>query len=290
MKKISSENNGVYKTLKKLAFKKYRDRLGLYAVEGENLVKEALCHGIKIKNLIFCEGSEQKWKFQKDSFDLLRKHELEFDSENFPSNDLTENEKLIISEKESPEPVIFSEKLFTNVASTVTSQGVIAIVEKREWRDDSLRYFFNKPGNLLIMDRLQDPGNIGAIIRTAEAAGYSAVICLKGTSDVYSPKAVRSAAGSLFRMPVLNIDDVLMLTSLVKKSTKKLIVSDMEGTPYNEANLANEVALVIGNEGRGCSDYLKKSSDLMVRIPMRGHLESLNASVAAAILMYEAVR
>ena len=150
--------------------------------------------------------------------------------------------------------------------------------------------FVPKKG-MLILDGVQDPGNIGTIIRTAEGAGYGAVICLKGTADVYSPKVVRAAAGSLFRMPIVTVASEQDLFELIRSLEKRLVVTCLEGDCiYYDVNLTENIALVIGNEGNGASRSLIDQADVRLRIPMKGALESLNASVAAGILMYEAMR
>ena len=146
-------------------------------------------------------------------------------------------------------------------------------------------------GNFVVLDRLQDPGNIGTILRTADAAGYSLAIVLKGTADVFSSKVVRAATGSLFRMPVVFMDSVDELMEFTRAAGKKLVATcfDTDRYYYDE-NLKENIALIIGNEGSGISRELIECSDLKIKIPMHGNIESLNASVAAGILMYEAVR
>ena len=148
-----------------------------------------------------------------------------------------------------------------------------------------------KPGNVVILDRLQDPGNIGTIIRTAEAAGYKGVVVLKGTADVYSPKVIRAAAGSVFRMPVLFLESPAQAIELLKKYDKKIVSTcfDTENN-YYDIELKKNIGLVIGNEGNGICRELVEDSDIRIKIPMTGTVESLNAAVAAGIIMFEAIR
>ena len=182
-----------------------------------------------------------------------------------------------------------SDKLFEQLAQTETTQGIMAIVEKPELSPD--RFLDKGGGNFIVLDRLQDPGNIGTILRTADAAGYELAIVMKGTADVFSPKAVRAATGSLFRMPVVFMDSVDELMEFTRAAGKKLVATcfDTDRYYYDE-NLKGNIALIIGNEGSGISRELIECSDLKIKIPMHGNIESLNASVAAGILMYEAVR
>ncbi len=251
---ISSKENKIYKELTKLSQKKYRDKAGKYLVEGENLLSEAIRYGHLVDKIILREGSA-----------LL---------------------------KDVNAPVfVLDYKLFSEVSDTTTSQGVLAVVRKKDMSADALENICAAKDNLLVLDRLQDPGNIGTLIRTAEGAGYRGVICIKGTADVYGPKVVRAAAGSLFRIPILYISSETELFELIKRLNKKLTVSVIEADDnYYDVNLKDGVALVIGNEGNGCSNEIIEAAEQRVTIPMAGELESLNAAVAAGILMYETVR
>ena len=149
----------------------------------------------------------------------------------------------------------------------------------------------NAGGNFVVLDRLQDPGNIGTILRTADAAGYKLAVVMKGTADVFSPKVVRAATGSLFRMPVVFMDSEEELLEFTRAAGKKTVATCFDtDLYYYDVNLKENIALIIGNEGNGISETLIASSDVKIKIPMHGNIESLNASVAAGILMYEAVR
>ena len=251
MKTIKSKDNIKYKSAVKLLKKKYRDETGLYLLEGVKPLEDALAMGISIKTIFLCEGLQK--------------------AEAFP-------DKLCM---------VLDEKLFANLSDTGTSQGVIAVVEQKT-------YSFNEfsaevsGGNVVIMDRLQDPGNIGTIIRTAEAAGYRGIVMIAGSGDVYSSKVVRAAAGSLFRMPVIKVSDADEAAETARALGLKLTVTCFENAVNCfDADLTENIALVIGNEGRGVSERLMELSDIRVKIPMQGSIESLNAAVAAGILMYQ---
>lgn len=252
MREIRSKDNRIYKTCEQLLLKKYRDRLGKYLIEGENLLEEAVKNGVKVETVLLRRGCD---KLPKELADKT---------------------------------FILDERLFDRLAQTETSQGVMAIVGKPKIDKES---FVCERGNFVILDRLQDPGNIGTILRTADAAGYRLAIVMKGTADVFSPKTVRAATGSLFRMPVVFLDSVSELREFTKAAGKKLVATcfDTQRYYYDE-DLTDNIALIIGNEGNGICEELIESSDLKIKIPMRGNIESLNASVAAGILMYEAMR
>ena len=253
MREISSKDNKIFRLCEQLTHKKYRDKLGLYLIEGENLLEEAVKNGAAIKTVLMCRDYRGSLFGTEDKAFCL------------------------------------SDKLFEQLSQTETTQGIMAIVEKPELSPDL--FLDIGGGNFIVLDRLQDPGNIGTILRTADAAGYELAIVMKGTADVFSPKAVRAATGSLFRMPVVFMDSVDELMEFTRAAGKKLVATcfDTDRYYYDE-NLKENIALIIGNEGSGISRELIECSDLKIKIPMHGNIESLNASVAAGILMYEAVR
>ena len=237
-----------------LESKKYRDKYGLYLIEGDNLIDEAIKRGAELKSI-----------FIREDYCGRR--------------DLTHEELYVLKGK-----------LFANVAQTETSQGVVAVVKKTEYSENE---FFNLcgEGNLVVFDRLQDPGNIGTIIRTAEAAGYKGAIFIKGTGDVFSPKAVRAAAGSLFKMPVLFMETPEGAVKAINNGGKTIAAACRDAdVRYYDVDLSKNIALIIGNEGGGiCEEFLAAAS-LKVMIPMEDGVDSLNAAVAAGILMYERKR
>lgn len=257
MREITSRNNQIFKKFLKLDTKKYRDRFGVYLIEGENLIDEAYKNGAGFQEILIRMGDETR--FMKPWM---------------------VNEKVFVVEP----------KLFNELAKTETSQGIIASVEKNTLSLDE--FIDNKEsGNFVVLDRLQDPGNIGTIIRTADAAGYKLVIAMKGTADIFSPKVVRSATGSLFRIPIVFMDSNEELLEFVHKAGKKLTATCLDDSKfYYEEDLKENIALIVGNEGNGIDRQLIAKSDVKIKIPMHGNIESLNASVAAAIIMYESVR
>jgi TrmH family RNA methyltransferase len=250
---ISSPENKIYKDCVRLARKKYRDREGRFIIEGRNIVAEAFAAGARVETVILNEG-------------------------------------VAAGQDYSCRLCTMSRKLFSRISQTENSQGVIAIITKDRDAGDAFQKGISDGGNLLVLDKVQDPGNIGTMIRTAEGAGYAGILCVKGTGDVYGPKTVRAAAGALFRMPVLTDFAEEELAGFLAERGKRMVVTAMDGMDYRDAPLKENVALIIGNEGNGVSSTLFRQAELRVSIPMAGKLESLNASVAAGILMYEATR
>jgi TrmH family RNA methyltransferase len=177
--------------------------------------------------------------------------------------------------------VLFDRDLFDSLADTVTPQGVMAAVRRP-----------NPPaqmnGSALVIDRLQDPGNVGSIVRSADAAGIETVIAVKGTADIYSRKVLRAAAGALFRIHVFFAEDAETALTLLRENDIKVFACDMKGAiPYHSADLTGRIGIVIGNEGGGLSETFLSGDTDTIYIPMEPESESLNASVTAAIVMFE---
>lgn len=267
MKLITSGENQIYKAAAQLKQKKYRDEQKKYLIEGPNLIREALLNGGKIEMII---------------------RSAEFPEEDFVSENLD-------PAMTDAEVAVMSSGLFRKLSDTETPQGILAVVKKRIYTEKE--FFSASPAgsyhnsNIIVLDRLQDPGNIGTILRTADAAGYMGAILLKGTADIYSPKIVRAAAGSLFRLPVLMADTPGQVVRLLKGYGKNIICTALNTSRYYyDVDLSENAAVIIGNEGNGvCGEFLDLS-DIRIKIPMEGTIESLNAAVSAGILMYESVR
>ena len=260
MKTIRSKDNPSYKEAVKLLRRKYRDQTGMFLIEGPRPVMDAIRSGESLQTVFLSEESLEKG--------LSAAEELE---------------RLCM--KNGCRCVLLAEELFGRISDTEHSQGVLAVACKPEHRKIEIG------SSVIILDRLQDPGNIGTIIRTAEAAGFGTLIAIKGTGDIYAPKTVRAAAGSLLRVNVfegLESDEAIRLC---REQGIRIVASDLEGSvEYTAADLTGDMALVIGNEGSGVSDEIRQAADSKVRIPMEGTIESLNAAVAAGLLMYESVR
>ena len=192
-----------------------------------------------------------------------------------------------------------SAKMLEKLADTETPQGIVAVVEPRKWTADELP--LADGGVALVIDGVQDPGNVGTLIRTAHALGAAGTIVLRGTADIVSPKALRAAMGATFRHPVVSLDDAAFITWARKRGVV-LWASAADGTPLHKA-LANgtrgkgdggrndeAIAVIVGNEGAGIRPQLNAVSTKRVAIPLSQGAESLNVAVAAGILLYEVLR
>lgn len=260
IKQIESADNSRLRLVRKLGAKKHRDTEGLFVIEGINLVTEAIGRGEDLRFVIVSE----------DRRDILN----------------------VISDRANGiEVCSVDRQLFEKTADAENGSGVIAVVAKREYDIVKLSAIVAPEDNILILDRLQDPGNIGTIIRTAVATGYRAVFAVRGTADIYSPKVLRATAGMIFDMPTIYFESASDMIDAVRRLNKKFAVTHpSEGIEYYKTDISKGIGLVIGNEGNGVSDEVLKEADIKITIPMKGKVESLNAAVSAAILMYESIR
>ena len=184
---------------------------------------------------------------------------------------------------------VFSDTVFSHVSDTKSPQGIMALVKYPTYTLSDLINMGSEV--LLLLEGLQDPGNVGTIIRTAEAAGVKGVILSNTCVDLFNPKTVRSTMGSIFRMPVLYVEDWKPVFEAIKKVDRKIYATSLEDSaPYDSVNYGNGAAFLFGNEGQGLSKELLQMADARIKIPMKGQVESLNVAVAAALCVYEVMR
>ena len=234
---------------------KARRKEGIFVVEGERIARE-----IPKDRLIEC-----------------------FVSEDYPSKD---NLKKIFGY--SVEPVTVSSAVFKKMSDTQSPQGILCVCSVQKMSaNDFLAKKTKGDLRLLILEGIQDPGNLGTMVRTAEGAGFDAVIADENTVDVYNPKVTRSTMGSLFRVPVIYTPDLLSVIDKLKEECVTVYAAHLKATNlYRDEKYGNRIAFLIGNEGNGLSEEVSDRADKLVKIPMKGKLESLNAAVAAALLMF----
>ena len=188
---------------------------------------------------------------------------------------------------------VISDALFKKISDTVTPQGILAIVKRKHYKlNDILNRKVKKDGLpdkqvIMILDDLRDPGNLGTIIRTCEAAGVSGIILSKESVDIYNPKVVRSTMGAILRVPFYESEDLKEDIKKIKQENFKLYAAHLGGKKlYNEVKKDGAYGFIIGNEANGISDEVAALADELVIIPMYGNVESLNAAIAASILMF----
>ena len=255
---ITAKDNDKIKYTKSLLKTKNRNKESKFIIEGYRILTLA----------IECRA-DLDYVFINEDFEKKEEHE------NFLNILIEKNIKTYKT----------TNKIFDDLVDTESTQGILGVVKfKSKNIEENLT---DENRFVLILDRIQDPGNMGTIIRTADAAGVDAIIALKGCVDTYNPKVIRSTMGSIFDMNVIHTDQEDALRVLKLKNFD--IVSSYLDTNnyYNTVEYNYKTALVIGNEANGINEELVSKSDVLVKIPIYGKAESLNAAISSAILMYE---
>jgi RNA methyltransferase, TrmH family len=253
---ISSRENPVIKEARKLKDRKHRDEKKQFLVEGLRFVSEALASEFEVTSLFLSEDMAGKW------------------------GTLGIEGKI----KESTRAFKLPDRIFKEISFTEHPQGIAAIVNWKNIEIESTEGFY------ILADKVQDPGNLGTIIRSAHASNALGVIVTKGTVDVYNDKVLRSTMGSIFHVPVVEDRDMACLNKL-RSEGFKLVVSSLETeNDFFQVDLTGRVIIAVGNEGSGISSEFMDIADIKVKIPMPGGAESLNVSAAASIMMFEVVR
>ena len=258
MQVISSKDNELIKRIKKLKDKKYRDESNEYIIEGVKLIEEAVKENAKIKKIIICE-------------DTTRTYEI-------PTNIMLEIAKY--------ECVYVTDKIFNSITQVTNPQGIMAIIEKNT---NNTEIDFTQD-IIIALDDVQDPGNLGTILRTVDSIGLNQIIISKGTADAFNPKVVRSTMGAIFRVKIIEVDNLQDTIKQIKRHHFKLMVTSLQTNNSIYDIEFKKKIIVIGNEANGVSKEIHDMADERAKIPMLGRTESLNASVAAGIVMYEYVR
>lgn len=252
---ITSTSNQQIKEIVQLQKKsKARNQAGVFVVEGIRMVQETPPE--RLEKLYVTEGFYKKYK------DALPK---------------------------GCKPELVSDVVFSYMSDTKTPQGVLAVVKQMKHCVEQILDAENP--HIMVLDNLQDPGNLGTIFRTAEAAGVNGLILSKDCVDIYNPKTIRSTMGAIYRMPFVYVEDVIETIAQMKKKAIKVYAAHLDGKQsYDKEDYKSGTAFLIGNEGNGLRDEVADQADIWVQIPMAGQVESLNAAIAAAVLMFEVSR
>lgn len=256
---ISSVSNGKVKRVAALGKKaSYRRETGLFVVEGPKMAAEL-------------GRDEVESVYMTESFLKSRKEA----GERFRSLGCAET---------------VTDEVMKAMADTKTPQGILAVARQRQYEMKDILKSRGKL-HLIILETLQDPGNLGTIMRTAEAAGVSGILMDRGSADVYSPKVIRSTMGAIFRMPFVYVQDLEDALKEIKQAKVRLYAAHLEGArDYDKEDYTGHTGFLIGNEAKGLSPGITSMADVRVKIPMAGKTESLNAAVAASVFMFEAAR
>ncbi len=256
---MSSRQNALVKDLRKALSHGEPTAEGYLAVEGVRMIEEAIRSGLRFQAVFFSEAG---------------------------SANAT---RLLPQIGSQVEILLLPDEVFVSAVSTETPQGVAALVKLRPHKFDDL--LETGPDPLLVgVAGIQDPGNLGTIIRSAEAFGARAVLLGEKTVSHFNPKTVRGSAGSLFRQPILRVKLGESITALKQQGVRVVATSSHKGKPLQEANFTGAAMIVVGNEGAGVPAEILSMADELVTIPHSPRVESLNAGIAASILLYEAAR
>ena len=231
------------------------------------------------QGLFVVEGVRMAAELPKDQVKSI------YVSETFAKN--PENAAILA---EYPGYELVSDSVFAVMSDTQTPQGVLALVRQFSYGMDELLKS-DRPAHLMVLENLQDPGNLGTILRAGEGAGVTGVVMDANTADIYNPKVIRSTMGSVLRMPFVYAEDLHETLETLKQKKVRLFAAHLKGkNAYDLEDYTGDTAFLIGNEANGLTDETAAMADTYVRIPMEGRVESLNAAVAASVLMFEAAR
>ncbi|MDP2940072.1 MAG: RNA methyltransferase [Candidatus Omnitrophota bacterium] len=257
---ITSLNNPKIKQVVKLRQRKERDSQKLFIIEGYRELSLALHSSFAIKEFFYCE-------------ELLNgKHALLFDE----------------SSKRGAQIFKVSKKVFLKIAFGERQEGVLALAKERHFKLNDIS--LSKNPLVVVVESLEKPGNLGAILRTCDAAGVDAVIVCDGKTDIYNPNCIRASLGAFFSVPVLEETSQNVIDWLKKNKFEIFLALTNADTLYSKVSFLAPTALVLGSENKGLSLIWQNASDLKIKIPMNGKVDSLNVAMAASILIFEALR
>ena len=260
---ISSKENDTIKRIKKLKEKKYRDEFGKYIIEGIKIVYEAIENNADIDSIIICEELLNNNSTNSQLSDLKNK-----------LNQIGEDKKIYVTEE-----------IIKILSDVVNPQGIIAVVEKNN--NSEIDY---SKDLILVLDNIQDPGNLGTIIRTADSCNLNQIVITKETADPYNSKVLRSTMGAIFRVKIIESEDIVKKLIEMKEKGFEIVTTSLQTDNLIYDIDYNKKVVIIGNEANGVEKSVEDISDIKVKIPMLGKTESLNASVATGIILYEYVR
>lgn len=258
MQIISSKDNELIKHIKKLKDKKHRDESNEYIIEGVKLIEEAVKENARIKKIIVCEDTTRTYEIPTHIMYEIAKYEC----------------------------VYVTNKVFASITQVTNPQGIMAIIEKG---DTNVQIDYTQD-IIVALDDVQDPGNLGTILRTVDSIGLNQIIVSKGTADAFNSKVVRSTMGAIFRVKIIEVENLPQAIKEMRRHHFKLMVTSLQTENSIYDIQFNKKIIVIGNESNGVSKGIQEMADEKAKIPMLGKTESLNASVAAGVVMYEYVR
>lgn len=260
LRPVSSRHNALVKELRKCFSHNEPSAEGSMAIEGVRIIEEAIRSGLKFQAVFFSESGK------------------------------SHSARLLPQIGSHTETVLLADDIFSSAVNTQSPQGVAALVKLKPARLEDILESAATEALLVGVAGIQDPGNLGTIIRSAEAFSARAVLLGEGTVSHFNPKVARASAGSLFREPLLRVDLDAELPALKQRGIRVLATSSHKGDRLPEADFSGSCIIVVGNEGAGVPAKLAAQADQLLRIPHDPRVESLNAGIAASIVLYEAAR
>lgn len=262
---ITSSKNPDVKFLRSLEKKKYREREKVFVIEGIRIIEDALADGAKFIKVFHAPMLE----LNSRGLELLE--------------DLR---------SQGVEEIMLSDQLFNQIAGTETPQGLLAILEQPQYRLDDLMERESLYPHLIMINGVQDPGNLGTILRTTAGAGWAGAMITKGTVDLYNPKSLRATMGAVHKLPIYRIEEDLdSLWNRLKERGYQVVATSLEGEVWHfQVDFRQPTVLIVGNEGNGVEPDLLDAADQLVKIPMAPSAESLNVAIATGVLIFEGVR
>ena len=259
LRRVEGKHNALVKELRQAFAGGELTRSGECAIEGFRIIEEAVRSGLKIKTVFFSESAENRAA------------------------------RLVPQLHAQVETLLLPDKLFASAVPSQTPQGVAALVQIKTFQLDSI-LTSDGGGPLLVIAGVQDPGNLGTILRSAEAFGARGVLVGEGSVSAYNNKVVRASAGSVFRVPVAKTELKSLPAQLRTHGFRLLATSSHKGVSLAQADLSGKAAIFIGNEGAGIEKKMLGEMNELVTVPHSARVESLNAGIAASIVLYEAAR
>ena len=236
MKIITSKDNELIKHIKKLKDKKYRDENKEYVVEGIKMIEEAIQEKCQIKQIIICDDCEKTSIISKEQMYEIAKYEC----------------------------IYVTNKVFESITGVVNPQGILAVIERNNTKQENIR----SEEIIVALDDIQDPGNLGTILRTVDSIGLTQILVSKGTADVYNPKVVRSSMGAIFRVNIIECEDLKQTLKNLQKQNYEIVVTSLQGKNSIYEIKYNKKIIVIGNEANGVEKEIQELANQKVKIPM----------------------
>ena len=258
MQIITSKENETIKAIKKLKDKKYRDLQNEYIVEGIKMIEEAVAENANIHKIVICEECVKDGVIRQKLLYTIAKYDV----------------------------IYVTKKVYESITDVSNPQGILAVIEKKNEKQE----IGKKDDLIVVLDGLQDPGNLGTILRTLDSANLKHIILSKDTADPYNPKVVRSTMGAIYRINMIVSEDIKETIRELHKNGYTILATSLQTNKSIYDVSYQKKAIIIGNEAKGVSKELLEMADEKIKIPMMGKTESLNASVATGIIVYEYVR